>query len=132
MSDLKWLEKLNVDTPAVEHADGNACIEWVEIIDPREPLFGRRFEVLKVTRNRHENAQVLVQLGGFRIRVPLHATNLSALSYDRVLVRLTHNSVKTLLSLVKEYELCQHPREESGRRSPKKRSDSSPQQSCKS
>jgi hypothetical protein len=99
-------------------AENDASIVWAEVIDPREPLFGRRFRVERISHGLESSAVVFVQYkGDLQLRLPLRATNLSTLSHDLPLVTLTRGSVEEFLSLVKEYEACQRLPTRSGRHS---------------
>jgi hypothetical protein len=91
------------------------------VIDPREPLYGKRFELLSVSRGPQDSAVALVRYkDDVRIRLPLRATSLAALAPELPRVTVTRSSVEELLSLVKEHAQCQCPLQESGRRSKRK------------
>lgn len=96
----------------------------MEVTDPREPLFGRRFEVLSIARGESAAANVLVRYeGDCALRIPLRATNLFPLEDHGPRATLSRVAVEELLSLVKEYESCPNPgksrRKRSGRPSTK-------------
>jgi hypothetical protein len=97
-------------------------VEWVEVTDPTEPLYGRRFRVESISRSPQEVAHVFVRReDGIGLRVPLRSTNLSLLVSDTPRAKLNAQSIADFLSLVKEYELCPPPKTSpprmSGRRS---------------
>lgn len=98
----------------------------MEVTDPAEPLFGRRFRIESVARTPEEVAHVFVRReDGIVLRVPLRSTSSSTLDHRTPRAKLCKQSVAEFLSLVKEYELCpRHRRSQparSGRRSAKKR-----------
>ena len=97
-------------------------MEWVEVTDPTEPLYGRRFRVESISRSPQEVDHVFVRReDGIGLRVPLRSTNLSLLVSDTPRAKLNAQSIADFLSLVKEYELCPPPKTSpprmSGRRS---------------
>jgi hypothetical protein len=97
-------------------------VEWVEVTDPTEPLYGRRFRVESISRSPQEVAHVFVRRAdGIGLRVPLRSTNLSVLVSETPRAKLNTQSIAEFLSLVKEYELCPPPKtsppKQSGRRS---------------
>ena len=105
-------------------------MDWVEVIDPTEPLYGRRFRVESISRSPQELAHVFVRReDGICLRVPLRSTNLSLLVSDTPRAKLNAQSVAEFLGLVKEYELCPQRRKsapsKSGRRSTSKRDSKS-------
>jgi hypothetical protein len=94
-----------VDTRFDNPADAGEL--WVEVTDPREPLFGKRFPVESVARTPREVAHVFVRReDGVVLRVPLRVTNLSALEDHAPRAKLCLQSAQEFLSLVKEYQLC--------------------------
>ena len=85
-------------------------MEWVEVTDPREPLFGRRFRIESVSRTAQEVAHVFVRRDdGIVLRIPLRTTSLSTLVDFAPRAKLCRQSATEFLSLVKEYALCPHP-----------------------
>jgi hypothetical protein len=77
------------------------------VIDATEPLFGTRLPVANVARTAPESAYVFLRReDGVVLRVPLRATNLSALVRYSPRAKLCKASVQEFLDLVKEYELC--------------------------
>jgi hypothetical protein len=81
----------------------------VEVTDPAEPLFGKRFEVVSISRGNPPSAHVFVKYqGDIVLRLPLRATSLSALAEHAPRAKLCQLAVQDFLSLVKEYELCPH------------------------
>jgi len=77
----------------------------VVVTDPAHPLFGRRFDVVSMTRRPGTPALLLVAYRhGILLRIPLASTNASL--WDRSLPRakLSAEAVGALLTLVKEYE----------------------------
>jgi hypothetical protein len=94
----------------------------VEVTDPSEPLFGKQFEVLSISRGDPQAAHVFVKYrDDIVLRLPLRATNLSLLDDHAVRATLSQDAAREFLSLVKEYELCRHKtksrRAKSGKRS---------------
>ena len=107
------------------HNPGDASNDFVEVTDPREPLYGKRFRIESISRVEQEIAHVFVRReDGIVLRVPLRATSLSTLVDDAPKAKLCGPSAQEFLSLVKEYALCppQSPNEptKSGRSSKKK------------
>ena len=107
------------------HNPGDASNDFVEVTDPREPLYGQRFRIESVSRVEQEIAHVFVRRGdGIVLRVPLRATSLSTLADDAPKAKLCGQSAQEFLSLVQEYALCppQSPNKptKSGRSSKKK------------
>lgn len=79
----------------------------MEITDPTEPLFGKRFQVESISRSSEEAARVLLRReDGIVLRVPLWATSLSTLVDHAPRAKLCRQAVAEFLDLVKEYELC--------------------------
>lgn len=102
----------------------------MEVTDPAEPLFGKQFRVESISRSGKEAAQVFLKReDGIVLRVPLRATNLSALVDLTPRAKLSKSAIAEFLELVKEYELCpQTPKSKPvtrGRRSTKKCEDRS-------
>ena len=98
--------------------------------DPREPLFGRRFRLERVSRSSPDVANVFVRRDdGVVLRVPLRATSLATLVDHAPRAKLCKQAADELLDLVKEYELCPPTNirkpTRSGRRSTKKRAKKS-------
>ena len=98
----------------------------MEVTDPAEPLFGRRFEVVSIARGDEAVAHVFVRYcDDIVLRVPLRSTSLSPLVDHTPRGKLSPSSVEEFLALVKEYELCppnqakRRPRK-SGKRSRRK------------
>jgi hypothetical protein len=97
----------------------------VEVTDPAEPLFGKRFGVESISRSGNQAAQVFLKRGdGIVLRVPLRATNLSTLVDLAPRAKLSKSAIAEFLELVKEYELCPQIQKSEpitpGRRSAKK------------
>src|SRR4051812_41508604 len=91
------------DAPIQDESPGD--LEEVEVTDPTHPLFGRRFQVLSITRPPGRPGHVLVAyLHGARLRIPVLATNLASTAPALVLTKLTRAALLDLLSLVKECE----------------------------
>jgi hypothetical protein len=98
----------------------------VEVTDPTEPLYGKRFLVESISRNGKETSQVFLRReDGIVLRVPLKATNLSMFVDLAPRAKLSLTAVVAFLDLVKEYELCHSTKKysptKSGRRSEKHR-----------
>lgn len=98
----------------------------MEVTDPAEPLYGRRFRVESISRGPQGAAHVFLRRDdGIVLRVPLRATNLSTLVHHAPRAKLGNPSVAEFLGLVKEYELCPLSQKanpsKSGRRSTSKR-----------
>ena len=103
---------------------------WVEVTDPAEPLFGRRFRLDRMCRSISESAYVFLRReDGVVLRVPRRSTSLSILVGQTPRAKLNASSVDDFLALVKEYELCHRPKNskptKSGRRSTSKRDSKS-------
>jgi hypothetical protein len=130
----------HLDTPSVEDRDAGtpqddstASILWVEVTDPTEPLYGKRFELLQVSRGPETSAVVLVRYkNDARLRLPLRATSLATWLPEGPRVTLTCSAVEELLSLVKECEPCPRPQPESGPRSERSTSRKSRKPSSRS
>ncbi len=111
----------SLNTPTIHDSDASSV--WLEVTDPAEPLYGKRFEVLKVSRGPEAVAEVLVRYqDDIQLRLPLRATDLvttglAISSHELPRVKLSRSSVEELFSLVKEYELCRHLPKKSGQRS---------------
>ena len=96
------------------------------MIDPREPLYGKRLCLERVARTSPEVANVFLRRpDGVVLRVPLRATSLSKLVDHDPRAKLSKQAAQEFLDLVKEYELCPltntSKQTKSGRRSTKKR-----------
>jgi hypothetical protein len=79
----------------------------VEVTDPREPLYGRRFRIESVSRSSEELAHVFLRRDdGIVLRVPMRATSLSTLVNHAPRAKLCKQAAQEFLDLVKEYELC--------------------------
>lgn len=102
----------------------------MEITDPAEPLFGKRFRLESISRGAEEATHVFLRReDGIVLRVPKRATDLSVLVDHAPRAKLSQQAVAEFLDLVKEYELCpppqESPRTNSGRRSTKSRNKKS-------
>lgn len=90
----------------------------MEVTDPTEPLFGKRFEILSISRGASWDANVLVKYDDVVVlRVPLRATSLFALVHHGPQSKLSRAAAEEFLSLVKEYELCHNKRKSRRKRS---------------
>ena len=108
----------------------DASIEWLEVTDPREPLYGQCFQIESVSRSPENVARVFVRRSdGICLKVPLRATSLSTLVDLTPRAKLSRQSAQEFLELVKEYDLCppvnknasnRRKPSKSGRRSKKK------------
>ena len=77
------------------------------MIDPAEPLFGKRLRVERVASTPQDIAHVFLRReDGIVLRVPLRATNLSTLVRHAPRTKLCKHAVREFLDLVKEYEQC--------------------------
>jgi len=84
----------------------NASNTWLDVTDPREPLFGQRFQIESVSQAPQESAYAFVRReDGIVLRVPLRATSISALVDHAPRAKLCEQSAQEFLSLVKEYAL---------------------------
>ena len=98
----------------------------MEVIDPAEPLFGKRFELLSVSRGDQQIAHVFVKYrGDVVLRLPLRATNLTTLDDNVPRAKLSGDAAQEFLSLVKEYDLCTNRTQAQRRNRSGKRSTSS-------
>lgn len=81
--------------------------EEVEVIDPRHPLFGRRFPLLSRSTAPHGPGQVLVRYRHYMtLRLPLAATTLAP-ARPGIPTKLTAEAVQTLIRLAEDCEaLC--------------------------
>jgi len=97
------------------------------VIDPTEPLFGKRLRVERIASTPQDVAHVFLQRNdGIVLRVPLRATDLSTLVQPAPRAKLCKQAVQEFLDLVREYELCAKKRAaKSGRRSTKRRRNKS-------
>jgi hypothetical protein len=78
----------------------------VEVIDPRHPLFGRRFPLRSLSAPSPGASHVFVAYRGYMtLRLPLAATNLLA-PRPSIITKLTHAAVVDLLALA---ETCGGP-----------------------
>ena len=96
------------------------------MIDPREPLYGKRLRLERVSRSLPDVANVFLRRDdGVVLRVPLRATSLATLVSHVPRAKLCKQAAEEFLDLVKEYELWPptntSKRTKSGRRSTKKR-----------
>lgn len=77
------------------------------MIDPAEPLFGKRLRVESIPSTPEATAQVLLRReDGVVLKVPLRATSLSTLVRHAPSAKLCRHAVQEFLDLVKEYEQC--------------------------
>src|SRR5262249_35653946 len=92
------------DAPIKDESPGD--LEEVEVTEPTHPLFGRRFQVLSITRPPGRLGHVLVAYRhGARLRIPVLATNLAPTAPALPRTKLTRAALLDLLSLVKECEV---------------------------
>ena len=103
------------------HHPANASIEWLEVTDPREPLYGQRFRVEDISRSPEDVARVFVRrTDGICLEVPLRATSLSTLEDHAPRAKLSRRSVEEFVGLVKEYDLCPPVKKATTKRKPAK------------
>jgi hypothetical protein len=127
-----WCRTIPFHDAPLNHPD-DASTTWLEVTDPREPLYGKRFQVLSVSRGPAASAHAWVLYRDqITLRLPLRSTSLSPLVDSRPQATLTRGSVEHFLSLVKEYELCQQPPGKSGQRSRRSAKNKSHKSSAKS
>ena len=89
------------------HNPDDASIQWAEVTDPAEPLFGKRLRVESVASTPQDVAHVFLRRDdGIVLRVPLRATSLSTLVRHAPRAKLCKQAVQEFLDLVKEYEQC--------------------------
>jgi hypothetical protein len=89
------------------HNPDDASIQWAEVTDPTEPLFGKRLRVESVARTPQDVAHVFLRReDGIVLRVPLRGTSLSTLVRHAPSAKLCKHAVQEFLDLVKEYEQC--------------------------
>jgi hypothetical protein len=89
------------------HNPSDASIQWAEVTDPTEPLFGKRLRVESVANTPQDVAHVFLRRAdGIVLRVPLRATSLSTLVRHAPRAKLSKHAVQEFLDLVKEYERC--------------------------
>jgi hypothetical protein len=81
--------------------------EEVEVIDPRHPLFGRRFPLLSRSTSPHSPGQVLVRYRQFMtLRLPRASTTLAP-ARPNIPTKLTAEAVHALIQLAEDCEvLC--------------------------
>ena len=81
--------------------------EVVEVTDPAHPLFGKRFEVVAISRPRDGRQFMLVRYAGtMQLRIPVAATDQVPLEPRGPHAKLSLEAVEDLLAFVKEYEAC--------------------------
>jgi hypothetical protein len=104
--------------------------EVVEVTDPFHPLFGKRLELVAVTRPRDGRQFVLVRYAGtMQLRIPVLAIGPGPLEPRRPHAKLSFEAVEDLLAFVKEYEACPIDPRMSGTVFPKRSSRESPRSS---
>ena len=90
------------------HNPDDASVQWAEVTDPTEPLFGKRLRVERVASTPQEVAHVFLRReDGIVLRVPLRATSLSTLVHHAPRAKLCRQAVQEFLDLVREYEQCE-------------------------
>jgi len=97
-------------------------MQWAEVTDPREPLYGKRLRIESIARTDPRIAHVfLCTEDGVVLRVPLRTTSLSTLVDHSPRTTLSADAVVQFLELAKEYALCRATKirkpNRSGRRS---------------
>jgi Family of unknown function (DUF5372) len=90
------------------------------VTDPTHPLYGRRFQVLSISRPPQGPGHVVVTYRDFmRLRIPVPATDLAFDNLSAPRTTLTRAAVLELLALLKECEdPCPGPHGQSGAGSP--------------
>lgn len=77
-------------------------ITEIIVTDPRQPLFGRHFQVLSIQGQRFSSGYAYVpHRQGLNLRIPLSATNISSSSITSS-PKLSYSAVKDLISLSEE------------------------------
>ena len=88
--------------------------------DPTHPLYGRRFQVLSISHPPQRPGHIIVAFrGSLRLRIPVQATDRTAVSVSRPRTKFTRDALLELLALLKEClaPCADHP-EPSGTASP--------------
>jgi hypothetical protein len=87
------------------------------VIDPRHPLFNRRFTILSMSDIHLSQGHVyVIYRDGVTLRIPFSATDLFTESFSLPSSKLTASSIKELISLAKEFPLlCQSNPKEFGK-----------------
>jgi len=81
--------------------------EVIEVTDPSHPLFGKRFEVVAISRPRDGRQFMLVRYAGtMQLRIPVAATGQVPLELCGPHAKLSFEAIEDLLAFVKEYEAC--------------------------
>ena len=105
-------------------------LRGVEVIDPRHPLFGRRFTLVSGRRPSTSGSDhVLVVLHGqILLRLPVAATSLAPRPLDEVASKLTIEAVRELIALTESsgVEACSSDPGASGSASPRRCGATSP------
>ena len=80
-----------------------AAADTVEVIDPTHPLYGQRFPIHSLSHPTHGLGHVfVVYQEQIRLHIPLAATNLAPCPRATHSTKLTLESIRQLLLLVKE------------------------------
>ena len=102
----------------------------IEVIDPRHPLFGRRFTLVSGRRPSTSGSdRVLVVLQGhILLRLPVAGTSLASRPTDEVASKLTIEAVRELITLAESsgVEACSSEPSASGNASPRRCDATSP------
>ncbi len=103
---MKWRRTIYQLNALVKNPDQEETTE-IEVIDPRHPLFGRRFPLIEIRSSSHRLGHAYV---GYRdpmvLCIPLASTTLAP-SRPSSPTKLTYDAVKDLLVAAEECEvLC--------------------------
>ncbi|MCP4945030.1 MAG: hypothetical protein GY924_24025 [Planctomycetaceae bacterium] len=98
------------------HASTANDDQYVEVLDPREPLFGRKLRLV----SDGPNHVITADDREINYKIPRRATSLLPFVDASPAAKLTCVVVRELLALVKENELCPTHCSKSGPRSPRK------------
>ncbi len=91
------------DTPGAE-AD-LAAREEVEVIDPRHPLYRRRFRLLSVVQGQRSAGFVFVEYRlDISLTIPISATSLQAIVIDKIRTKLSLEALGDLLTVAGGHE----------------------------
>ncbi len=105
----------------------------IEVTDPTHPLFGRRFQIISVTRPLHSPGHVFVRhREKMVLHIPVTATDLT-LSRETIRTKLTSQALEEFISLANQCEvLCQSTQQASGGNSPQNSNNKSSRRSPRS
>ncbi len=76
----------------------------MDVVDPRHPLYGKRFKVTLIPFRTRDPQFIFVEfVEGMQIRLPFQATNLCSIPLPRVYSRLSRSSLEELTTLLQEF-----------------------------